>query len=800
LGYTGPAPTSSLITTNTFSKSTSQLNNLSPAPSFVAYSPPPLGYVGPVPRNMGSASATPPNSPSKLSVDETHTGETLITAQKMHTDSTTNITTASGKVEIVRNNYILHADKVTYDQKTGVMTADGHVAILDPTGEVEFSTHEEITGDMKQAFAENAGVLFPDNSRMSSVNAQHYDERYTIANKGAYTACNVCLTNPDQPPLWQLHADTITHDNVEHEIFYHDATIDMLGVPIAYTPYMSGPDPTVKRLQGFLSPSPGYSPNIGAYVRTPYYLDIAPNIDATVTPTFSETDKLQVATQYRERFAQGALSFDGSLTYADLTDTEGVNKGDRWRGDLFGTSLFDLDSTWRAGTNIQYASDQSYLQRYNISSLDQTVARAYVEGFQGEDYAALNSYYLKDLRPGVDVSEPLVLPSANVDILGAPGQTLGGRWSFDGNTLITQRDNTNQSLAQQGPDTRRLSTNTGWQRQFISDTGLETTVSGLFRTDSYWANNVVSSDDTSVYSQALYTRQFEQANAVMRYPMGRSGDGYQQLLEPIVAFTAAPNVRTIAEQPNEDSLDVEFDETNLFSPNRFTGSDLIEGGNRVTYGMRNAITADSGARIDIFGGQSYDFTENSDFPDLSGLNTHASDYVGRIDLAPSDWLNANYGFRFAETDLSPQRQDALVSIGQPVFRPFARYLEVYEAGLVTNPDGTTSDITQLVKQLTVGFNSTLTKYWSLGGFHTQGFSPEPGPRNTGLTLNYVDECLAFGITASNDETNRQDISSGTSVSFHLYLRNLGGFHTDSVSNITYPTQFRQTDESSQPGW
>ena len=162
----------------------------------------------------------------------------------------------------------------------------------------------------------------------------------------------------------------------------------------------------------------------------------------------------------------------------------------------------------------------------------------------------------------------------------------------------------------------------------------------------------------------------------MRYPMGRGGDGYQQLLEPIVAFTAAPDVRQIAKQPNEDSLNVEFDETNLFSPNRFTGSDLIEGGSRATYGLRNAITTDEGSHVDIFGGESYDFTANSDFPALSGLNSHASDYVGRVDFAPVRWFNANYGFRLAQSDFSPQRQDALVSVGAEIFRPYTAILKL----------------------------------------------------------------------------------------------------------------------------
>jgi len=742
---------------------------------------PPLGYTGPVPHVESNMPL-----PAADDTRPDHPGESLITAKQMYSDSATGIVTAIGHVEIVRSDYVLHADKVVYNQRTGIMTADGHVAMLTPGGEVEFSDHEEITGDMKQAFATNVGILFPDNSRMAAVTGERYDERYSVGNNATYTACNICREHPEQTPTWQMTADTITHDNVEHEIYYHDATIDIGGVPVAYTPYMSAPDPTVKRKDGFLPPSPGYSANIGAYFKTPYYFDIAPDKDATLTPTFSVNDKLQMAGQYRERWDRGILQLDGSVTHADLIDDNGNDKGQQWRDDLFGHFLYDIDDTWRTGTDVQYASDKSYLHRYDISSLDQTTSRAFVEGFKGRDYAAVNSYYFQDLRPGFDASEPLVLPSATLSALGDPGQTLGGRWSFDGNTLMTTRNNTGQSLAQQGPDTRRLSTDTGWQRQFTSDTGLLTTVSGLFRTDSYWANNIIADDGSNtVYGRALFTRQFEQANAVARYPMGRSGDGYQQLMEPIVALTGAPNVRQIAKQPIEDSLDVEFDETNLFSPNRFTGSDLIEGGSRATYGMRNAFTFDSGARVDVFGGESYDFTTNNDFPEMSGLNSHASDYVGRVDFSPAEWLNANYGFRLAQSDLSPQRQDALVSVGEPIFKPSARYIQAYETDLTTG-------LIDQVRQVTLGISSTFEKFWTVTGTHTQAFDPSPGPRNTGVAVTYVDECIAYGVNLSRDDTSRVDISSGTSVSFHLFLKNLGGMHTDSASGINFPAEFRQT--------
>ncbi|MFA4994376.1 MAG: LPS assembly protein LptD [Bdellovibrionales bacterium] len=760
---------------------------------------PPLGYVGPVPSSeMSSISSTERVEPTPVletasfnSLSESanpkqeHPGETLISAKQMHSDSETGIVTALGQVEVVYNDYILHADKVSYNQTTGILTADGNVALLTPTGDVQFSQHQEITGDMKQAFARNIGILFPDNSRIAAKTGQRYNERYTVAEHALYTACNICRENPDKEPLWQLEADTVTHDSVRHKVYYHDVTINFAGVPVVYTPYMSAPDPTVKRLQGFLSPLPGISPNIGEFIKIPYYFDIAPNKDMTVTPTFSTKDKLQLDVQYRQRFNKSDLKVEGSITKAKLINDAGIDKGQQWRGHLFGTFLANFNDDWRGGTDIQYVSDKSYLPRYAISSIDQTTSRAYAEGFFGRNYTVVNSYYFQNLRAGSNTSEPVVLPSVSFSALGDPKETWGGRWSLDGNTLVTSRSKGGKTLVQQGPDTRRLSLKAGWERQFISDIGLEATISGLVRADSYWADNVVASNKANVYDRASFTRQFEQANAVVRYPMGRSGDGYQHLLEPIAAITLAPTVRTIAKQPLEDSFDVEFDETNLFSPNRYTGSDLIEGGSRATYGVRNMITGDDGARIDIFGGQSYNFTTNSNLVTSSGISGHASDYVGRIDFSPAEWLTANYGFRLSEDDLSPQRQDASLSVGAPIFRPSLRYIQAYQLDTTTN-------LYNQVRQMTLGFSSKFAKYWALTGVHTQSFDPQPGPRSSGLALTYNDECFAFGINLSRDNTSRADISSGTSIAFHFYLKNLGGLRTDSGGGIAFPAEFRQT--------
>lgn len=702
----------------------------------------------------------------------------LLQADHLDYDQDTGIITATGHVEVSRDEQILLADKIIYDKPKDIVTAYGNVAMRQPSGDVIFSTFAELTGDMREAFINRASILFRDNSRLAAQDGERFEGRYLIVHKGVYSSCNLCADDPTKPPLWQMKGARVTHDSETKDVIYRDATLEFDGVPLFYTPYFSHPDPSVERRQGFLMPNPGYNRNIGTFVRTPYYFDIAPNDDLVLTPTFSTIDNIQMAGDWRHRFTNGTMEWNASATSADYVNEAGIDKGDQFRGHVFGKSLFNLDNVWRAGTDVALTTDKSYLPRYSISSEDVLLNRGYLEGFSGRNYYVSNVYYFQDLRPGAQMAEPLVAPDMRMSMLGEPGQTLGGRWSFDAGLLTTTR---NEDVAQdlQGPNTRRLSVATGWQRQMVSSTGFLTTFSGLARADGYWADNVPDSNLPSGSEQVTKTRPFAQGDITVRYPMGRRGDGYQQIVEPIAVFSSAPDMSRYDNLPNEDSLSVDFDETNLFSPNRFSGIDRLEGGTRTAYGLRHAVNGDNGARVEMLGGQVFRLNKDNTFPDGSGLTERFSDYVGRIDITPNKWADLNYGFRLDQQTADFKRQEIQLSAGPREFRPFGNYLMVKQVEL------SDQSIVDRVQEVTFGFSSTFLKYYTLAASHRQAFEPAPGPRSTGISLTYQDECFQFGLTGSRDDTNRLDLRSGTSIVFHFYLKNIGGVHTDSVTSGSF---------------
>jgi len=187
----------------------------------------------------------------------------LLNADSVVYDDKAQMVVATGHVKLTSRGNIVSADEMTYNRATDVVTAKGNITIWQPTGEVMLAKYVELSRDMRQAFAEQAAVILTDNSRFIALEGERTEGRYVRMNKALYSACAPCRDHPEEPLLWQIKADRIVHDQGTHDIVYRNATMEMGGVPVFYTPYLSHPDPTVKRRSGFLTPTVGSKPARG---------------------------------------------------------------------------------------------------------------------------------------------------------------------------------------------------------------------------------------------------------------------------------------------------------------------------------------------------------------------------------------------------------------------------------------------------------------------------------------------------------------------------------------------------------
>ena len=284
--------------------------------------------------------------------------------------------------------------------------------------------------------------------------------------RGVYSPCDLCKNDPSAPPAWQFKAREISNDKETKLIEFRDASLEIDGWPVFYTPYLSAPDPSVKRASGFLTPSFGNSNTVGFHVGVPYFWVLDDDKDLTLAPRFTSRGGAAagrpVSPALRQRHARrrSAASITAMSARAALRDT-----GDRWRGHVNAAGVWHLDETYRTGFQLQRVSDQTYLQRFGFGNplLNAMISRAYLEGFEPRASTDVNAYLFQPLVPGLaDSTQPIVLPVANRTWISEP-DGFGGRWKLNANMLNIVRE--------VGTQTRRLSLGSQWEKPFRDGIG-----------------------------------------------------------------------------------------------------------------------------------------------------------------------------------------------------------------------------------------------------------------------------------------------------------------------------------------
>ena len=266
----------------------------------------------------------------------------LLSADQVSYDEELGIVIATGNVEIAQDVRVLMADTVTYNERTNQVVATGNVSLLEPDGNVVFAEYVELTDDMKNGVVRDLAVLMTDNSRFAAAGGRLEGGVRTQLRKAVYSPCELCEDDPERAPLWQLKAEKVVHDKRTHDIEYTDVWLEMAGIPVLYSPYLSHPDPTVKRRTGFLAPTMGSDSQLGFVVRTPYYFTIGPDKDATLEPIFTSKERVALAGEYRQRFSDGEIEASGSITRVRRRGSDGEQLDeDKTRG----TSSAADDST-----------------------------------------------------------------------------------------------------------------------------------------------------------------------------------------------------------------------------------------------------------------------------------------------------------------------------------------------------------------------------------------------------------------------------------------------------------------------
>jgi LPS-assembly protein len=384
------------------------------------------------------------------------TDKMFVEATELRYDTVKNTVSAEGDARVYYQGRVLEADRVIYDRNTGRVYAEGHAKLTETDGTVLYADRFDLTDNFRDGFIESLRVVTPERTYgatafdkgvyrtyFSAPRAERIEGDATVFDKGTYTACAACKDNPDKPPLWRVRAKRIIHKNDEQMIYYEDASLEFLGIPIAYVPFFSAPDPSVKRKSGILSPHLVYNSNLGSGVGIPIFWALAPNYDLTFTPTYFSKQGFFASAEWRHRLDSGEY-------YIRANGIAQQNKtvfplppwgaGDTtFRGSFESKGKFYIADEWKFGWEFTLLSDKFFLNDYHVPSqtlssnyFSETTSTVYLTGQGDRGYFDLRGYYFeglstRDFQPQQPLAHPVWDYNKTFDIDPAKTFGLGGQ-------------------------------------------------------------------------------------------------------------------------------------------------------------------------------------------------------------------------------------------------------------------------------------------------------------------------------------------------------------------------------------
>ena len=194
-----------------------------------------------------------------------------VVADRITFEGKSKIATATGTVRITYGPYTLIATKVVYDQDGDSFKANGSVELREPNGNILQAETADLHNKFKEGFARHLRALLTNDVTITAEYARRQEGGITIYEHASYTACKDCSTDGGAP-LWEITTTKTVHDEKAKNLYHTNPTLKIGGVPVAWLPYASMPDPTVKRRTGFLLPNFSSGSTYGFGVTTPYFL------------------------------------------------------------------------------------------------------------------------------------------------------------------------------------------------------------------------------------------------------------------------------------------------------------------------------------------------------------------------------------------------------------------------------------------------------------------------------------------------------------------------------------------------
>jgi LPS-assembly protein len=713
--------------------------------------------------------------------DGLESGGFYIEANQLVDDETGHAVSAHGQVEARYNGRTLRADDVVYDTQTGVVTAKGDVTIVNPDGTAEYSQSavldREMSAGVAMAFSTRlqetfrqtgGGLARPVEVSIAAASAVHPSPTLTELNQAIFTACPVCAKKP--VPTWSIKAKKVIEDKKRQVIIFHDAVIEVRGVPIFYAPVLINADPAVKRKSGLLIPEINISSLRGLSYEQPYLQVISPSEDLIVSPQINTKVNPFLNVDWRKRFYSGAIDVRAGYTYEEDFNSEGEKLGNPTsRSYILAKGEFAINDDWDWGFTAERASDPLIFDRYSVadpfierglySADDRRLISQLYTTYQIPDlYISVAAMDVQGLR-STDVQgtfpaiAPLVRASWEPDF-----SVLGGRLRVNASGVVLTRDESPADPALPGTDSRRGTIDANWQSTFILPNGIRLDPFVDVRGDLYSLADLPA----PYASNATIARGLPAAGVDITWPFVRRDGNLTIVLEPIAQVVLAPVIKQDPRIPNEDSVDFAFDETNLFQIQKSPGFDLIDSGQQFNVGGRATVVSDDGYYASALIGRSFRAEPDPSLPINSGLSGNLSDWIMAASASPLNGVNFFTRWRLDSSSFTINFMETGVDVTTSRFDGQVRYIQEAQDPATSLP----------VQDIDFHGEFFVLKNWGFSAYGAREF-------NTGVWqqsdfgIVYRDECIRVEILYNRNNTNNGVLGPSQGVGFRLSLATFG---------------------------
>jgi LPS-assembly protein len=685
-------------------------------------------------------------------------------------DSDNDLVIASGRVRLNREGTFVAADEVRWDRRSGEVVATGNVVVVPPEGDRLISERVVLTDTLRDATVENLLVVLEDGGRLAAERATRQGSVTTLDN-AVYSPCPVVNAEGcPRKPSWRILAARVRYDQAAQRVRFERGRLELFGVPLPLLPVFSlGTGGSGEGYSGFLFPELRFNRRRGVELSLPYYQRFGPNRDLTVTPHLFTGVPPAVELRYRSLNRLGAWSLGAFTTYGDTTSFDDSRDNKAFRAYVEGNGKFQFDPLWSLTGQLRFATDRTVARFYDLNRDDRYRNFLDLERIDIDSYVSIAGWAFQGLRPNdVQSRLPFALPAVDAR-WRLQDPLLGGRVELQANSLAV--------LRRDGQDSQRAFAGARWDLRRLTPWGQELQLTGYARGDVY------HSDENELTSTLIYRgeegwrgRAIVAAAAEARWPLIGELLGGVQRLTPRAQLVLTPPTPNIS-LPNEDSRSVDLEDSNLFALNRFPGYDRWEDGSRFTYGLDWNLDR-PGWSVSSTIGQSWRLNRDARiFPEGTGLTDRWSDLVGRTRVKFGRFLDLTHRFRLDKDNLAVRRNELDLTVGTT-----ETYARIDYLRLNRNVDPAVEDLRDK-EEVRLAGRWKFHRFWSVFGATVLDLTDSEedpltladglNPVRHRLSLDYEDDCLAFGISWRRDFERLGNRAEGSTFSFRLSLKGLG---------------------------